>query len=163
MNAGARQSRSEWLCFLHADVRLGDRARAALEETVADPSAQAAVWRLAIDQAGWWGRAVELGALLRDRLGGLPYGDQGLLVRRRLFEAVGCFPEIPIMEDVAMVRALRRRARLRRLEAPLVVSSRRWRRVGPIRGSLRNVALVSAYLAGMSPAMLARWYERGPR
>jgi hypothetical protein len=163
MNAGAQESQGEWLCFLHADVRLGRRAGEALKEAVADPSTDAAVWPLAIDGAGWRLRAVELGALVRDRLGGLPYGDQGLLVRRSLFEAVGGFPEIPVMEDVAIVRALRRRTTLRRLDAPLVVSARRWRRVGPIRGSLRNVALVSAYVAGVSPAILGRWYRPEPQ
>jgi hypothetical protein len=135
----------------------------ALEETVRDPAAAVAVWRLAIDGAGWWLRAVELGALIRDRVGGLPYGDQGLLVRRRLFERVGGFPEIPIMEDVAIVRALRRCATVRRLDARLLVSDRRWRREGGFRTWLRNVGLMGAYLAGVPPTRLARWYRPEPR
>lgn len=159
LNAGATAARGEWLCFLHADVRMSDSARLALEEVVADARTDAAVWRFAVDGSGVWFRLVEFGALLRDRLAGLPYGDQGLLVRRDLFFAVGGFPRIPVMEDVAIVRALRSRVRIKRLRAPLLASPRRWHREGPVRTWLRNVALVMAYLVGVSPERLARWYR----
>lgn len=158
LNAGAALLGSEWLLFLHADVRLPETARQSLVEALAR-DVQAAVFGLAIDAAGVWPRVMELGAWLRDRLGGLPYGDQGLLVRRRLFEAVGGYPPIPVMEDVAMVRALRRHTRLVRLPAALEVSPRRWRREGPYRTWARNSALLTAYLAGVSPHRLARWYR----
>jgi rSAM/selenodomain-associated transferase 2 len=159
MNAGARVVSGNWLCFLHADVRLSPGVLQSLERTVGDASASAAVWRLAIDSPGLWYRTFELGALLRDRLGGLPYGDQGLLVRRELFEEVGGFPDIPVLEDVVMVRALRRATSLRRLPAAVRVSSRRWQREGPCRTWLRNTALVTAFLVGISPRRLARWYR----
>lgn len=158
MNAGAAACSTEWLCFLHADVRLPDSARHQLEQTVRDPRSDAAVWRLAIDADGWWFRVLERGALVRDRVGGLPYGDQGVLVRRRLFERVGGYPDLPVMEDVAFVRALRRHARLTRLSAPIVVSARRWTAEGPLRAFLRNTLLLGAYLAGVSPHRLVRWY-----
>lgn len=162
MNAGAAASAGDWLCFLHADVRMPDPARVVLAAAVAEETLSAAVWRFAIDGSGPWLRLVEFGARLRDRVGGLPYGDQGLLVRRRLFEAVGGFPEIPIMEDVAMLRALRRRAPLARFPHPLAVSSRRWRREGPYFTWARNIALIAAYLAGVSPERLSRWYRPEP-
>lgn len=163
MNAGAAAATGDWLCFLHADVRMDDAARDALRGFVETGRGEAAVWRLAIDGRGWWLRAVEFGARIRDRLGGLPYGDQGLVVRRTLFEAVGGFPEIPVMEDVAMVRALRRHARVRRLPAALLVSARRWRREGQYRTWFRNLALTSAFFAGVSPERLVRWYPPEPR
>lgn len=162
MNVGARLLQHPWLCFLHADVRLAAPARADLERTIADPRVDAAVWRLAIDAEGWWFRIVERGARWRDRVGGLAYGDQGLLVRRRLFERVGGFPEIPVMEDVALIRRLRRVARVRRLSSALLVSPRRWRREGPYRTLLRNTSLLTAYLAGVSPHRLVRWYPPEP-
>ena len=162
MNAGAKAVLGDWLCFLHADVRLPAAARDDLVRTVMADADDAAVWRLAIDAKGSWFRVLEFGARLRDRLGGLPYGDQGLLVPRRVFEAVGGFPDIPLMEDVAMVRTLKRRGRLLRLSSSVVASARRWQREGPVRGWLRNVCLLSAYLLGVAPNRLARWYRPEP-
>lgn len=159
MNAGAISVDGAWLCFLHADVRLPPPARDALRAAVTDPAIDAAVWRLAIDAAGFWFRVIEFGALLRDRLGGLPYGDQGLLIRRPLFDDLGRYPEIPIMEDVALIRALGKRVALHRFSSSLLVSPRRWEREGALRGWLRNIALISAYLAGVSPDRLVRWYR----
>jgi len=158
LNAGARATEAPWLCFLHADVRFGARARKDLASIVANPHAHAAVWRLAIDAEGWWFRTVEWGARIRDRLGGLPYGDQGLLVRTSLFERLGGFPDYPVMEDVALVRAVRRSTALHRFSSSVVVSARRWKKEGPFRTQVRNVALIAAYLSGVSPHRLARWY-----
>jgi rSAM/selenodomain-associated transferase 2 len=158
LNAGAAALATPWLCVLHADVRMPEGAREALCDAVAD-GVEAAVWRLRIDAPERWARIMELGARLRDRVGGLPYGDQGLLMRRELFDAVGGYPPISIMEDVALVRALARRCTIRRLDAALAVSPRRWRREGPYRTWLRNTALLTAYLLRVSPQRLARWYR----
>jgi rSAM/selenodomain-associated transferase 2 len=158
LNAGAAVADGEWLCFLHADVRMPEGARDALIR-VLQSDAEAAVWGLAIAATGVWPRVMEFGARIRDRLGGLPYGDQGLLVRRTVFETVGGYREIPIMEDVAMVRALSRRTQLERMRAPLLVSPRRWERQGPCRTWIRNSLLITAYHAGVSPVRLARWYR----
>jgi rSAM/selenodomain-associated transferase 2 len=158
LNAGAASLATPWLCVLHADVRMPERARDALRRAV-DERVDAAVWRFAIDAPERWARVMELGARLRDRVGGLPYGDQGLLVRRELFDAVGGYPDTPVMEDVALVRALARRCTIGRLDAALVVSPRRWRREGPYRTWLRNTALVTAYLLRVPPERLARWYR----
>lgn len=163
MNGGAAAVTGEWLCFLHADVRMPADAREALRDAIARPDVNAAVWKLAVEGDGLWMRLVEAGALARDRLAGLPYGDQGLLIRRSLFDIVGGFPAVPIMEDVALARAVRRRTRLARLPAALVASGRRWRREGPYRTWVRNAMLVTAYLAGASPERLARWYPPEPR
>jgi rSAM/selenodomain-associated transferase 2 len=159
LNAGAAAVAGEWLCFLHADVRMPQAARTELERAVADTAVLAAVWGLRIDAGGFWPRFMELGNVLRDRIGGLPYGDQGLLVRRELFATVGGFPPFPIMEDVALIRLLGRRTHIERLGAPLGVSPRRWLREGPYRTWIRNSLLLSAYLAGASPQRLARWYR----
>ena len=159
MNAGAAAAAAPMLLFLHADVRFPEAARAELVRAV-QTGVDAAVWRLAIAADGTWPRIMEFGARIRDRVGGLPYGDQGLLVRRALFDGVGGFEEIPIMEDVAIVRALGKRTRIGRLAAPICVSPRRWEREGPYRAWLRNAVLISAYSIGVSPHRLAQWYRR---
>ncbi|MBI3982842.1 MAG: TIGR04283 family arsenosugar biosynthesis glycosyltransferase [Gemmatimonadetes bacterium] len=161
LNAGARATRSAWLLFLHADSRLHEEARRALRAALADSNAmEAAVFRFAVDLPSPWRQLTELGQVLRERLLDLPYGDQGMLIRRELFEAVGGYPDIPIMEDVAMMEALRRRVVIRRLPAALVTSGRRYRRGGVMRTWLSHMGLLAAYFSGVPPAELTRWRAR---
>ena len=159
LNAGAAAARGEWLLFLHADSRLPPAARRALLAALVDePDLGAAVFRFAIDLIGPWKRFIELGQALRQRLYQLPYGDQGLLVRRALFQAVGGYAELPLLEDVALIRALRRRGvAIRTLPAALVTSGRRYRAHGVVRTWLLNLALISLYLIGVPARRLARW------
>jgi hypothetical protein len=115
------------------------------------------VFRFAIDLPPFWRRFIETGQAVREAFSGLAYGDQGLLVRRELFQAVGGYPDLPLMEDVAMIRAVRRRARVARLPAALVTSGRRYRQGGVLHTWLTHTALIALYLAGASPETLARW------
>lgn len=158
LNAGARAARGEWLLFLHADVRLNEVGRRALVAATGTASGvDAAVFRFAIALPWFWKHFIELGQSLREALLGLPYGDQGLLVRRDIFETVGGYPDIPLMEDVAIVRALRQRTAVRRLPATLLTSGRRYVRDGVVRTWLRHTALIALYYTGVSPRRLARW------
>ncbi len=159
MNAGARAARGEWLLFLHADARLPALARRALLAAVVDePELEAAVFRFAIALPRGWKQFIEFGQRLRQALYGLPYGDQGLLVRRDVFDAVGGFPDIEIMEDVEMIRRLKkRRVRIRTVPAQLVTSGRRYEHAGVVRTWLRHTALIALHLAGVSPHRLVRW------
>lgn len=158
LNAGMRAVRGEWLLFLHADVRLGVDAQRALAAAVAPTSeARAAVFRFAIELPWFWKHFIEVGQRVREVLWGLPYGDQGLLVRRELFESVGGFPELPLMEDVAIIRLLRQRTAIHRLPAPLLTSGRRYLRDGIVRTWLRHTALITLYYMGVSTDRLARW------
>lgn len=162
LNAGADVARGGWLLFLHADSRLPAPARRALLVAVTNaPDLGWAVFRFAIDLPGRRGRWIEAGQRMRERLLRLPYGDQGLLVRRDLFDAVGGFPDLPLMEDVAMVGRLRQHAPLTVLPAPLVTSGRRHAARGPFGTGLRHTILMALYLVGVPPARLARW--RGQR
>ncbi len=158
LNRGARAAQGAWLLFLHADSRLSDAARDALRDAVAGPPRfEAAIFRFAIDLPPVGKLFIETGQALREAHSGLAYGDQGLLVRRGLIEAVGGYPELPLMEDVALLRTLRHRTRVARLPAALVTSGRRYRERGVVRTWLRHTALISLYLAGVSPAQLAQW------
>ena len=124
---------------------------------------QAAVFRFAVDLPPPAKGFIERGQRLRQALFALPYGDQGLLVRRDLFQLAGGFPDIPIMEDVAMIRRLeRRRVTIRTLPAALLTSGRRYRERGVIKTWLHHTLLISLYLAGVSPRRLARLRRAAP-
>lgn len=164
LRAGARTLRSPWLLFLHADVRVPPPARRLLDRWLeADGHGDdAAFFRFRLAGDRWLWRLIEAGQRIRERVTGLAYGDQGLLVRRRVFQSVGGFPDLPIMEDVEIVRRLRRRGPVRRLPAAVVSSPRRYEREGPLRAVLRNGLLVCLHLAGVAPGTLARWYRSPP-
>ena len=102
-------------------------------------------------------RLVERGVGLRASFLGLPYGDQGLLIPRTLYEAIGGYAPLPLMEDVDLVRRLGR-SRLRILDADAVTSTERWERDGWLRRSARNLICLGLYGAGVSPERIARLY-----
>jgi hypothetical protein len=159
LRAGVDAARGEWLLALHADARLSPAALAEAEATMSRSGLRAAAWPLAIDGAGRRLRLIELGAAWRWRLTGLVYGDQGLLVRRDAYEGAGGYPDTEFMEDVVLIRRLRRFGRVERLRHPILVDARRWRREGSLRGTLRNTILIGLFLAGVTPERLARWYR----
>lgn len=168
MNAGAAVARGAWLLFLHADSALPDRWIDLLLDALASSAWGAAGpvggwFQFALDDPAWQARVIERGVRWRVRLFRLPYGDQGLFVRRDVFRALGGFREMPLMEDVEFVRRLVAAGPVVELPARLVTSARRWRRDGWLRRSARNVALLTLYAAGVAPGRLARWYEPGGR
>jgi rSAM/selenodomain-associated transferase 2 len=158
---GAEGSTAPWLLFLHADTRLDSGAWAAIRDYVAMPEnrRRAAVFRLRLDDPAWQARVLEAGVRLRVAALALPYGDQGLLIHRSLYEAVGGFASLPLMEDVDLVRRLGRR-RLRLLPGSAVTSAERWRRRGWLRQSLLNLRCLALFLMGASADRIARLYDR---
>lgn len=156
MAVGAAASTAPWLFFVHADCRLPGAARHRVEEWLVEATPRdAAHLAFALDGDGWFWRFIELGQALRERATGLVYGDQGLLLSRSLYAAVGGFPDLPIMEDVVMVDRVRRRGRLHRLDAPLPASPRRYRAEGPWRTWLRHTGLITLFRLGVPPHRLA--------
>ncbi len=159
LNAGASVLDTRWILFLHADVRFPVETARALERWLASPPPEeAAVFRFRMDAGGFGWRAIEIGQRVRERLTGLSYGDQGLIISRERFDSVGGFPEFPVMEDVEMVRKLRARGGLARIDAPVLSSARRYREDGPFRGWVRNALLIALYGAGVSAERLAPLY-----
>ena len=158
MNAGAAFLATSWLLFLHADSRLDESALAAIDRHVRTAGPDAAHFALAFRHPGRFYRAVEWGQRVRARALGLVYGDQGLLIRRDLFFQSGAYPDVPLMEDVILNRKLLRQGRLRALSATVSTSPRRYEEEGRIRALLRNIRLISRFLAGADPATLAAAY-----
>ena len=158
MNAGAEAATGRWLLFLHADSRLPDGWLHAM--TVADrrPDVVGGWFRLKLDAGAWQARVIERLAAWRVRLLRLPYGDQGIFVRRDTFHALHGYRELPLMEDVEFVRRLVRAGEIIEPRLAITTSARRWVRDGWFRRSARNLVLVTLFRAGVSPQRLARWY-----
>jgi rSAM/selenodomain-associated transferase 2 len=161
MNAGAAAATGEWLLFLHADSTLPPGWMEAI--TRLDDAVIGGWFRFALDDPAWQARVIERLTAWRVARLRLPYGDQGFFVRRRTFEAIGGFRELPLMEDVEFVRRLVRAGRVAELPLRLRTSARRWRRSGWFRRSLKNLLLVSLYFLGVNAERLARWYPARPR
>jgi rSAM/selenodomain-associated transferase 2 len=157
-NAGAAAASGENLLFLHADTRLAAGAFLAAGQAL-DQGAALGAFSLAIRSRHPWLRLAAAGANLRSRLFSLPFGDQAFFLRRETFFALGGFPDIPIMEDVALARAATRAGgRVAVLPGRVATSARRWEAEGPVRATLRNLVLLTLYGLGVSPARLRRYY-----
>ena len=161
MRSGAQCAAGPWLLFLHADTRLNEAAWRAVDEYIGDAGSagRAAALRFALDDRGWQARVLEAAVQVRVALFALPYGDQGLLIHRSLYEAVGGFADVPIMEDVDLVRRLGRR-RLTQLAGTATTSAERWRQRGWVRQSALNLFCLARFLLGASPQSIARLYSR---
>lgn len=158
-NAGAALAMNEVLIFLHADTALPACAFPVLRELLADPAVAFAKFRLSFDSRDW---LLDLAARLmwRDSLL-TSYGDQGIVVRREIFDELGGFPDWPLFEDVRLFELARARTEIHVVPAEVVTSARRFLAHGVLPQLLHDLWLWLQYLAGVSPHAIARGYERG--
>jgi rSAM/selenodomain-associated transferase 2 len=160
MNLGARESSGGILFFLHADCTPPPGAFGIIRNALSDPSVAAGAFDLSVDHPSPWFRLIESVASLRSRITGVPYGDQGLFMRKYIFERIGGFSEIPLMEDVEIAGRLGRLGRIAFLQPPVRAAPRRWLAEGLIHTTLRDWAIALAYTVfGVSPKRLARYYR----
>lgn len=160
MNAGAASARSEILWFLHADSLPPDHAIALIQTTLADPNRDWGRFDVRLSGPHPALRIVETLMNRRSRLTGIATGDQGIFVRRTVFEQIGGYPPIALMEDIALSRLLKRHSPPVCLRRPLITSSRRWERGGVFRTIVLMWRLRLAYFFGADPDLLARIYYR---
>jgi uncharacterized protein len=159
MNEGARAASGDIFVFLHSDSILPDDFDKDIRRVLADPCIAAGAFSLSFDTDTPVMRLMALGANLRSRLFSLPYGDQALFVRRPDFHETGGFPKIPIMEDVALVRTMKKKGRILILPSRITTSSRRYKAMGPFRAWVINQLAMAGFFMGIPSEELAVLYR----
>lgn len=158
LNAGAAVARGRILLFLHADTLPPRGCAEAICAALDRPATVAGAFRFKTDDPRAVMRLVERVTHIRSALFQMPYGDQGIFMEKRVFEELGAFKPMPIMEDFELVRRLHRRGRIVTLSEAAITSARRWQRLGVIRTTLLNQVMIAGFLAGMPIQNLHRLY-----
>ncbi|MEO6696754.1 MAG: TIGR04283 family arsenosugar biosynthesis glycosyltransferase, partial [Gammaproteobacteria bacterium] len=159
MNLGAATACGEILLFLHADTRLPQNAGAVIHSGLAQTGARWGRFDVRLSGRPPLLRVVEALMNWRSRLTGIATGDQAIFVRRDLFERAGGFPDIPLMEDIALSRILKRFSRPFCVRERVITSSRRWEQHGIVRTIFLMWRLRLAYALGADPEQLVRRYS----
>lgn len=167
LNYGARASTGDALIFLHADTQLPSGYRSWVLECIADPRVLVGAFGFRMsdrsEARGPWARVslglIDLGARVRSRFLGLPYGDQGLFMRREAFESLGGFPSLPFMEDLELVLQARRKGKIRVVELDAFTSARRWLVNGPWKVTILNQVVLVGRSVGVPLPTLGRMYK----
>jgi rSAM/selenodomain-associated transferase 2 len=160
MNTGATLARGEIFIFLHADTCLPEAADRWLTQALQPSDRRWGRFDVRLSGERFMFRVIETLMNLRSRLTGIATGDQAIFVHRRLFQAIGGFPEIELMEDIALSKCLKRLSPPLCLQPRLITSSRRWERHGVWTMIVRMWLLRLAYWLGVPPARLARHYAK---
>jgi hypothetical protein len=158
-NRGAASASGQVLLFLHADTRLPDNYAAHVFDTLMDRRTVLGAFRFETDSSSPAMQWISFGTNLRAGWLNMPYGDQAMFLHRDQFIASGGFPQVPIAEDLYLVRQMNRRGRIALAPVSVITSSRRWRRLGALRTTLINTIIALGCLAGVPPQRLAPLYR----
>ena len=158
MNTGAKVANGEVLLFLHADTLLPAGANAAILEAFNDPEVMAGRFDVRFDTPRPVFKVIAFFINLRSRLTNICTGDQALFVRRKTFEELGGYPDIPLMEDVELAKRLKRKGAMSCLRLKVTTSARKWEQGGILRVVLLMWALRFLYFVGVGPERVHRWY-----
>jgi len=158
MNHGARQATGDVLLFLHADTRLPGSSIDDIRGALRNPQCVGGRFDVQLDGVHWMLGVIGAMISMRSRMSRVATGDQGIFVRRGIFAELGGYPDIPLMEDVAFSRALKRRGAVACLRSRVITSARRWEKQGIWRTILKMWLLKLLYLVGVSPVRLKRYY-----
>lgn len=161
MHQGALQASGEIFVFLHADTQLPENWQEPIAKYFAPENQNgtvAAAFKLGFDSEKLFYKGLAALANFRTRLTGIPYGDQALIVPRKIYFEAGGFPDVPLMEEYLMIPRLRRIGKLKILDEKVRTSSRKYERRGPLRNALKNFCFALLFQLGVSPQKLAEWY-----
>lgn len=159
LNEGAKASHCDVLLFLHADTALPPNAKTAIKSALRNPQIVGGRFDVRFDRPSRWGDMISWFMNRRSRLSGIATGDQAIFVRRQVFEQMGGFPDIPLMEDIEFSRRLKRYGSTVPLTEMVTTSFRRWEQNGPLRTILLMWTLRFLYWLGVSPMQLNKWYR----
>ncbi len=160
MNFGAKIAKGELFLFLHADSKLPENYLDLITKTLVNPNIIAGAFELAINSNKTGLRIIEKLVNWRSHLFSLPYGDQGIFMRREVFEEMGGFPELPIMEDFELIRRLKKRGKIGIIPAKITTSARRWEQVGIWKTTVINQLIIIGYFLKISPLKLKQFYQQ---
>ena len=160
MNQGADQATGDVLVFLHADTRLPEKFENVIFNSFKQPKMVAGAFELRMDSHTPGLRLIERLANWRSRYLKMPYGDQAIFLSTKLFHELGGFSDIPIMEDFELIRRLQKKGSIIILPVPVFTSARRWQNFGILKTTLINQLVIAAYVMGIAPEVIARWYNR---
>jgi len=158
LNFGASKAKGLIFLFLHADTCLPQNFCSLVRNALMDDRNLLGSFRFRIDERTWFAPILEWGTNLRAERGQFPYGDQALFVRRSVFDKQGGFPKQPLMEDWEFVYRIRKKGHVCMVSEPVLISSRRWKRLGYLRCLATNQLIILAYRLGISADRLASWY-----
>lgn len=165
MNAGAKSATGDILVFLHADTRLPQGFEPLISKALSQPTATgqvpiAGAFAVRIDASQTALRWIERGINWRSRVLQMPYGDQAIFLRARVFQETGGFSELPIMEDFELIRRLQQRGSITLVDNPVVTSARRWLQNGILQTTLINQLVILGYFLGVNTEHLRRFYRQ---
>lgn len=161
MNRGAEQAHGDILWFLHADTRPHPRSIEAIKHSLHTPNVIGGAFEWDLDAHGWIYRASVWMSNRKNRLLDTFYGDMGIFIRASVFCEIGCYRDIPLMEDMQLCRDMKATGDIVILPQRILTSSRRWHDEGAAYNLVRNWMLQLAWRLGVSPHTLATWYKFG--
>ena len=157
-HVGACRTSGDVLLFLHADTLVPVGFEKMIRSTLSNPRITFGAFRLGVDPTNPVLNLITFMANLRTKIFRMPYGDQGIFMRRSVYFRVGGFKDMPIMEDVDLIRRLNHIGRFKLAGGKVKTSARRWAKEGPVYTTIRNWSLLVRYFSGKSPDDLHRLY-----
>ncbi len=159
MNEGAAHATGDVLVFLHADTFLPSDAFSLIESTLQDKRYVGGAFTLRIQPPTWFLNMMAAYSTLRSQISRAPYGDQVIFLRKTIFDAIGGYADIPLMEDVELMRRIKRKkGKILILPNPVFTSDRRWHQEGALYTLLRDNIIIFLYLCGVPAEKLAKYY-----
>lgn len=159
MNYGSLLATGDILLFLHADTILPQGYKTIITDLLSDPKVVGGAFELKIDLPQFSLQIIETLVNWRSRFFSLPYGDQAIFVKTSIFQAMGGFSDLPIMEDFEFMQRLKKYGKIAIASAKVITSGRRWQKLGVIPTTLINQKIILGYYLGVSPNTLVRWYK----
>ncbi|MEC4984261.1 MAG: TIGR04283 family arsenosugar biosynthesis glycosyltransferase [Oscillatoria sp. PMC 1068.18] len=160
MNAGAKMATGDILLFLHADTCLPVNYEKIVREIICQPGIIAGAFELEIAAPGLGLRGIEKMVNWRSRFFSLPYGDQAIFLKNSVFQEIGGFPDLPIMEDFELISRLKRRGKIAIASAAVQTSARRWQKLGLFKTTLINQLIILGYYLKIPPTQLKNLYRK---